>query len=186
MKEIICISGDLYSGKSSIGEKVSKKLGYEYFSTGKLFRSIAENMGLNVIELNNACWNHPEVDKLIDSNIKEMGEHKNKLVLDSRMAWHFVKECFKVHLTIDINEAANRALKDSRGPTEKYGCFKEALDGIKLRKETEVKRYMSIYKVDINCMENYDLVINTTHKNVDEILEIIVSEYNKYLSQEIA
>lgn len=183
MKEIICISGDLYSGKSTVGEMLGKKLGYSYFSGGRIFRSIADSMGIDVNELNIVCDTNPDIDRLIDSRLVEIGKTENKIIVDSRMAWHFIKEGYKVRLVIDINEAARRALLDERRTTERYSSFDEALNGIKKRMTAEAERYRSKYGADILNPGNYDIVIDTTSRTPEEVTSILLEGYRVYLSK---
>lgn len=183
MKKIICLSGNQYSGKSTAGKLLAEKLGYEYFSGGGIFRSIANERGLNVLELNRMCEEDNSIDELIDSRLIELGKTKEQIIIDSRMAWHFVKECYRVYVTVDKNEAARRALLDTRGTTESYDSIQDALMGIGQRREVERTRYMHKYGADIGCMDNYDLVIDTTGKSPEEVVNLIIEGYNYYLDK---
>lgn len=182
MKKIICISGELGSGKSAVGKLLSKRLGYEYFSAGMLFRELAEKMGISVLEVNRLSEIDPSIDRMVDSKVFELGKYKEDIIFDSRMAWHFVNESFKIYLTIDIKEAANRILKAPRGASEVYNSIDEVIDGLKNRREVENKRYMSKYGVDIESLDNYHFIIDTTSKSPDEVTDLIINEYlNAYL-----
>jgi CMP/dCMP kinase len=181
MKKIICLSGDLYSGKSTAGKIIAKNFGYEYFSAGSIFRNIAQEKGVNVLELNNISEKDDSIDKLIDSKIERLGRERENIILDSRMAWSIVKEGFKVYLTIDINAAAERALKDKTRETERYESIEEAIRSICERTEDEVNRYSVKYGVDICRQDNYDLVIDTTTMTPEEVAEAIVKGYQEFL-----
>ena len=73
----ITITGNLGSGKSSIG-KILKEKGYEIVSTGNIFRQLAMDKGLSVEEfnrqVNEATRNGDRsVDKMIDDTTAKIG-----------------------------------------------------------------------------------------------------------------
>lgn len=181
MRKIICISGDLASGKSVVSRIVAERLKYELFSAGRIFRQLAEENGISVLELNTMAETNREIDNMIDSRISEIGLKQEKIILDSRMAWHFVKESFKVYLTVEPIEAAKRVLQDKRGTAESYNDIDEALEGLAKRREAESKRYLSKYGVDISHLANYQFVLDTTCKTVDQVVKKIVDKYMEYL-----
>ena len=105
----ITITGNLGSGKSSIG-KILKEKGYEIVSTGNIFRQLAMDKGLSVEEfnrqVNEATRNGDRsVDKMIDDTTAKIGRERDNIMFDSRLAWHFVPDSFKVFVITDINEA---------------------------------------------------------------------------------
>lgn len=177
MRKIICISGDLASGKSVVSRIVAEQLKYELFSAGRIFRQLAEEKGISVLELNNLAETSQEIDNMIDSKLIEIGHKQENIILDSRMAWHFVKESFNVYLMVDHLEAAKRVLQDKRGTTEKYNNIDEALEGLAQRRAAESKRYLSKYGVDISNLDNYQLVVDTTCKSAEQVARIIVDKY---------
>lgn len=185
MKKIICISGELGSGKSAVSKLIAQRLGYEYFSAGMFFRELAEKMGISVLEVNRLSEMDSSIDRMVDSRIIEVGKIKQNIIFDSRMAWHFVNQSFKVYLTIDIKEAARRILKEPRGASEVYNNIDEVINGLKNRREAESKRYMSKYGVDIENLNNYHFIIDTTTKSPDEVADLIINEYlNTYLKKD--
>lgn len=186
MRKIICISGDLASGKSEVGRMLASSLNYEYFSAGTMFRLMAEEKGMDVLELTSLAKTDPSIDEMIDKRITEIGETREKVIFDSRLAWHFVKGGFNVYLTIDINESARRVLADSaRGSVEKYKSFEEALEALKWRSDAEAKRYMERYCVDIHDLNNYNIVIDTTEKTRDQVCSLIINSFYDFISSNI-
>ena len=94
----ITITGNLGSGKSSVA-KILQEKGYEIFSTGKVFRQLAMEKGLSVEEFNKqvneaAAQGDRSVDKMIDDTTTRIGEEKDMVVFDSRLAWHFAPKKF--------------------------------------------------------------------------------------------
>lgn len=117
----IAITGDLGSGKSSVAKIICQKAGYDYFSTGSLQRKLAAEKGMNTLELNYLSEKTNEIDDYIDAFLKNIDTDKSikkPIVLDSRLAWHFVKSAFKVYLRVRPEIAAQRVLADKARSNE--------------------------------------------------------------------
>lgn len=184
-KEIITINGGLGSGKSSTSKSVAQKLDYKRFSSGDFFRQVGIDLGISVNELNIRAESDPQIDIMTDEKIRGM-RNENKIVIDSRTAFHWIPESFKVYLNLPMEIAKHRILNDLkeniiRQQSEQYQENENVYQEIKNRFESEQKRYWDLYKIDNAKMENYDLVIDTEKNNLEEVVEIIVSEYKKWL-----
>ncbi|MGE5613305.1 MAG: (d)CMP kinase [Bacillota bacterium] len=175
----ISISGDLGSGKSTVCNYLKERYGLKVFSTGQIQRSLAQRHNMDVLAFNKFMESHPEIDGEIDAELVKLGRRNEDMVLDSRMAWHFVPDSFKVYLTVDIDEAARRVMKDQRGEVEKYASADAAKASLAERKKSENLRYINKYGVDCSNLDNYDLVIDTTNISPGEVAEIIMSEYRQ-------
>jgi predicted cytidylate kinase len=154
MKKIICISGDLISGKSEAGKGAASYLGYQYFSAGRVFRELAQEKGMKITEFTGLAENDTSIDKAIDLKLAGIGKSREEIVVDARMAWFFIEDSFKVYLQIDIDEAARRIKENPRGDTEKYNSVEEALSALRYRKESEIKRYRNLYGAEIQDLNN--------------------------------
>jgi cytidylate kinase len=179
----IAISGDLGSGKSTVCKLLLAKLpGFRLYSMGEAWRKLAEERGMTILELNQYSETHP-LDEEMDRNMAEMGRTPERIIFDSRLAWHFVPHSLKVHLTVDPRVAAERIYNDRRrGDAEEYASVEEALQKIRDRKESEKTRYLKKYGIDNTNLANYDLVIDTSERTPEEIAGIIVAAFNE-LSQ---
>ena len=100
---------------------------------------------------------HPEIDKEIDGELVKLSTENSDIVIDSRMAWHFVEGSFKVHLLVDAKLAAERIVNENRGK-EQYASVEEAIEKIGQRKASENKRYLEKYNenTDDNSDEEYN------------------------------
>ena len=115
----ITLTGNLGSGKSTISRLMSEQYGYEIYSTGKIMRQLAAERGLTVLEMNHLMETDHSFDNIIDDTVRKISEETSEdLFFDSRLAWHFAVNSFKVFLAVDINEAARRVFNDSRGDVE--------------------------------------------------------------------
>ncbi|MCR5431176.1 MAG: dephospho-CoA kinase [Lachnospiraceae bacterium] len=182
----ITLTGNLGSGKSTISKIFAEK-GYEIYSTGKIQRTLAAERGLTVLEMNKLMETDHSFDNIIDDTTTKLSkEHKEDLFFDSRLAWHFAVNSFKIFLSVDINEAARRVFNDDkRGEVEKYKSVDEAKANLIARAEAEDSRYKELYKINYFDMSNYNLVLDSTYASPDILANIIAKEKSSY-EQKIA
>ena len=185
---LISITGKLGSGKSTICNILRERYGFEIFSTGTINREFARSLGITTLELNERLKSDPALDKEIDGTVTRLSIEKKdeKLVFDSRMAWHFAKNTFKIFLTIDPMEAATRVMKNQRGSEEHYDSVEDACQGLIKRSTVERERFIQIYGVDYYDHNNFNLVVDTTNRTPDEIVAIIMENYESYCTNKSA
>lgn len=183
---LISITGKLGSGKSTICNLLKDRYGFEIYSTGAFQREVARKMGITTLELNKRLREDPSLDYVIDDAVKQLSIERaqDKLIFDSRMAWHFAEKSFKIFLTIEPCEAARRVMLNQRGCEEFYADENEACEKLIERSQVEQARFMQIYGVDYYDFNNFDLIVDTTHRTPEEILEIIMAAYNAYVADE--
>jgi predicted cytidylate kinase len=170
MSEIITISGDLGSGKTRVSQVLAARLGYKYISTGQIHRSIAEELLMNSLELNVHAESDPDIDKRVDSVLIRLASDGTNYVVDSRLAWHFVKNSLKVCLTVDPNLGAARVFADSgRREEPLYANQAGAKAQLMARKESENRRFLSTYGIDCADLHNYDVVIDTSYSDPEQV-----------------
>jgi cytidylate kinase len=183
-KEIITISGTLGSGKSSTSDLVAKELGYTRFSSGDFMRKIAVDMGITLPELQKKAEQDDEIDLKIDEEVRKAG-NKEKIVIDSRLAFHWILDSFKVYLDLPPEIAKERILNNLkenqlRKQSEDSSTPEEIYEKIIARLESEKNRYKKIYGIDHTDKNNFDLVIDTNKNNLNEVVEIILKEYKNW------
>lgn len=186
-KEIIAITGTLGSGKSSTSDLVAKELGFKRFSSGDFMRKIALESGMSLNELNTKAEHNIEIDKKIDNEVKKIGA-MNKIVIDSRLAFYWIPESFKVYLELSPEIAKERILNNLKENTlrkqsEDSSTAEEIYEKIINRLESEKKRYKELYGVDHTDKNNFDLVIDTNKNNLEQVVDIIVSAYKNWTNK---
>jgi cytidylate kinase len=178
---IISITGDLASGKSLVARKIAQELGAVYFSTGLIQREIAAKHGMTTLELNRYSEDHPEIDREIDDRFRTLGESGDELVVDSRMAWHFLPRSFKVYLVTNIVRAAERVIADTERSSEPvYKDRNDAMLKLQERKRSENTRYLQLYHADCSKLSNFDLVVDTTYSVPEDTIRIIISGFTDW------
>jgi cytidylate kinase len=174
----ISVTGDLGSGKSTVCRKLQAKYALEIFSTGTIQRKLASEMKMSTLDFNKYMETHPEIDRLIDGELIALSDSDANIAIDSRMAWHFVRNTYKVFLTADETVAAKRVMYDKRGSSEIYSDVQDAKKQLKARKASENFRYKDKYHVDCYDLRNFDLVIDTTAVSTEYTANMIMSQYD--------
>lgn len=172
----ISLAGDLGSGKSTVGKILSQRLGAEVYSTGTIQRQIATEMGMTTLQLNQYMETHPEIDGKIDDGLRALEHSEKNLIIDSRMAWHFVPSSFSVYMAADSYVSAERILKAGR-ESEPFKTVEEAVASISDRRKSEMFRYSHLYGVNIKDLENYDYVIDTSYIPPELVAEHIAAHF---------
>lgn len=179
----IAITGDPGSGKSTFAKAVSELTGFRLITTGNIFRTLAAEKGISLTALNEMAESQAEIDHLVDDFLKTLNDQKENLILDSRMAWFFVKDALKIRLTVDLDVAVHRIFSDGAELREKFPDMKTAIDEVERRRKSEILRYNNLYGVDIGDPKNFDLVINTSKKapqDVTKEFQIAFDAYQKH------
>lgn len=197
--KIITISGEPVSGKGTVVSKLKelyKKSGYKVsvINTGALFRKAAimeykkmhpeiESPLISVVEHDPDFADELEdLDRKFDTEfmpnlVKEFNEkagENEKLIIDSRLAWYFIPDTFDIRLTVDSKIAGERVFKDKkRGKEDQFSSLEDATSLTKQRKQDEIDRYKKVYGIDLTDEDNYDLIINTSLVNADDVIKVI-------------
>ena len=184
-KHIITIAGKPGSGKSTASKGVAATLGYEHFFSGDFFRAVGKERGIDVFQTNLVAENEKDIDELVDQKLRGVGESSDNLIVDSRMAWHWMPYSFKVYLDLDINIAAKRILKkldDARMEVEDIpDTSEEYANRLQERLDSEAKRYKDLYDVNPYNPENYDLVIDSAAYGPEEVQSLILRSFTNWL-----
>ena len=170
----ITIFGLAGTGKSSTAKELTAKLGYTYKSTGNMYREFAEELGMTLNELERASVTDDSYDRKLDAKTTEYGQQNDNFIFESRLAWHFIPDSFKIMLVCDetarIQRVANREGKS----------FEQVKQETLERESLIYKRYKEYYGIEnINDPENYDFIVDTEKNNLQEVVQIILTELEK-------
>jgi len=173
---IITISGLPGAGTTTIAKLLEKKLGLKYVYSGDIFRKMAEKYNMSLEEFGNYCERHKEVDEQLDRYQLEILQKGNAIVEGRIAGWLAHRNHIpstKVLLEADLETRAGRIVKREKGDIEKRK--KEILK----RENSEATRYKKYYNIDLDDTSIYDLVVDSSDKTPDEIVEIIIEEIKK-------
>ena len=184
-KTIITIAGKVGSGKSSTAKKLAERLSYDHYSSGDFARAVAKKHDMTITQWNTHAEQYPELDHEVDNENKKMAD-KEHVVIDSRLAFHFIPESFKVFLDIDPSIAAERIYGDldaaHRTEEHRAKSIEDMAHDLRVRSQSETKRYQELYNINHQDHEHFDLVIDTglAENNLDAVVEQIYEAYHTH------
>lgn len=167
----IAISGDIGTGKSTLARLLSEKLGWEYVSAGNYFRDWYKAQGLDVSKV----YGIPEEeDRKMEADFKKEMAEKSDVVFESRLAGWLAQDypgTLKVLCIVDSEEAYKRVAKRDSVSVE------EAEKLSKQRAKDLVDKFNKLYGVsDFVDPKYFNLVIDTTNLNPDQVLEAVLNK----------
>jgi predicted cytidylate kinase len=169
---VITISGTPGSGKSTVASLLDKKLDLRYVYSGMIFRETAEKYKMSLEDFGKFCEENSDVDKELDEKQVEILKQGDVLLEGRLSGWLAYKNkipAFKVFIDADIDTRASRIVNREKGDIEKRK--KEIIE----RARSEKARYKKYYDIDLDDTSIYDLVIDSSNKTPEEIVEEIVS-----------
>lgn len=178
---LITIWWKAWSGKWTVSKLLSKELWYEIVSIGDMKRKLAAEMWINIIEFNK-MWDDPEKSAEFDLKYEEYQQNlklSDNIILDSRLWFYAQPHAFKILLDVDEEIAWERIFKAERD-TDKHATKKHAVKEVKDRNSSDEERYKKLYNVDLWNPNNYNLVIDTSERTPEQVLQIILDEFKAY------
>lgn len=165
------------SGKSTTAKLLAEKLWYELQSSGAMMRACAQDHGMDIYEFGEYIKNHPEVDHEIDQRIVSYGQNTDGFVFESRLAWHWIPDSFKVILTWDETVFMERIA------SREWLSVSEATRKTNSRNAANAERYANLYPhIPFPPQEHiFDLAIDTTLIAPDEVVSKILSHIESRL-----
>jgi len=169
----VTIFGLAGTGTTSVGELVANALGSEFLSSGNLFRKKAVELGIEVSKLEKICLTNPEYDLELDKCIEKSGKEKNNLVVESRLAYHFIPDSIKIKFVCDYATRIQRVARRQNVPTS------IASEETNFREMSAEKRYRKYYGIKkLAPDKQFHLIIDTSRRSAEETAAIIVSKFN--------
>ena len=177
----ITLSGELGSGKSTVANYLISKMPFKIVSAPLLVLAhLAAKHGMSAKEFNEFIENDPKYDHYVDDTMAELGRTDEKIIFDSRMAWHFVPSSFKIYLYVDVDTATERIFNDVGRVSESYTDKATARQEIIDRRKSELLRYQNFYHCNLDDYSNYDLIIDTSHATREEVNELVYNSFKAF------
>ncbi|MBN1216798.1 MAG: cytidylate kinase family protein [Candidatus Lokiarchaeota archaeon] len=176
---IITISGFHGTGKSTIGKLLAERLNFEYYSTGFAFRDLAEDMKMSLEEFTLYAEKNPEIDQKLDERVVNIGKTQDNIVIESLLSSYFLKDIanFKILLIASLETRIHRMINRDNSDYEQKR--KETI----MRENSEIERFKLLYNIDIEDeklkKKIYDMIIDTDHQNIEDILNKIINRLQK-------
>lgn len=189
-KQIITLSGKPGSGKSSTADRVAELLGYTRHSSGDMVRKVLAKNKMTLEEYNTQAETNYTLDAQIDDELRNL-RGKSDIVVDSRLAFYWIPESFKVYLDLDLDTATARIFKDAvtNNARSSVGTSASSLHDVsrqvKKRMMNEQSRFRQLYGVDPFDKNHFDLIVDTSRNDPQSVAIAIFDSYKKWLDSEV-
>ena len=166
---IITVGGLAGTGTTTTAEGLSEKLDIPYISAGFVFREMAAERGMSVLEFSEFAEGNDDIDKEIDKRQALKAKEAENLIVEGRLSAYFVENAdLRVWLVTPFDVRSKRISEREDKSVE------VAKEEIITREKSEALRYMEIHNIDISNMDIYDIIINTGTFNPENVSEIII------------
>ncbi len=177
-KIVITVSGPPGSGKTTYAKVIAEKFGLRYFSTGRYFRELAMKYGMSLKKFHYKAEKDSKIDYEVDKKALEEAR-RGGVVLDGHLTGWTAKDYadIKIYLTAPLQVRAKRIAKRDMVSMD------EAMEEIKIREESNKRRFLKFYGININDLSIYDIVINTEKWDEETIKQTLINLIEKYLKE---
>lgn len=165
---IITIGGLAGTGTSTTAKILSEILDIPFVSAGDIFRQMAAEKDMDILEFSSLAENNTKIDTEIDRRQAKLAKESDNLILEGRLSAYFVDNAdLRVWLITPFDVRAERI------------CERESktIDVVKeeviIREKSEALRYDEIHSIDISNLDIYDLIINTGSFDAESVAKII-------------
>ena len=93
---IITIGGLAGSGTTTAAKILSEKLQIPYLSAGEIFRQMAVEKGMDIMEFGKFAEGNDEIDLEIDRRQAQLAKEYTDLIVEGRLSAHFVEADLKI------------------------------------------------------------------------------------------
>ncbi len=172
---IVAIGGPPGSGKTTVAERFAHAHAYALVSAGLKFREMAKERGMDLEAFGKAAEADHEIDRSLDHVVLEeilrQDSAGRDVIVDGRIQAHLLSlrriPCFKILIDAPLKVRAHRIA----GREKKGGSAAER--EIVVREASERTRYKSLYGIDLADRSVYDLIIDSSDKTPDQIVELV-------------
>lgn len=174
---IITIGGLAGTGTTTAAKKLSEILDIPYISAGDVFRQMAVENNMDLLEFSEFAEGNDEIDKALDQRQAQIASETDDLIVEGRVSAFFVEADYKIWLTAPDNVRAERiSYREGKSlDTVNYEIAE--------RTASEKKRYQDIHGIDIDQLDIYDLIVNTGTFDAEATAKIIIKCINEKINR---
>ncbi|MDR1469890.1 MAG: cytidylate kinase family protein [Spirochaetaceae bacterium] len=163
----IAISGKSGCGNTSVGKLLAAKRGLTFINW--TFRNLAEQRGIPFEKALEMAQVDDRWDREVDARQVALAREADGCVLSSRLAIWMLKDAdVKVYLRASPAVRAARIVKREGGDLAEKARFTETRD------RHDHDRYLALYNIDNDRYDFADVIIETDHLSIEEVVEKII------------
>ncbi|HUV83703.1 MAG TPA: AAA family ATPase [archaeon] len=166
---IITVSGPPGSGKSTLSKTIVDLFRLTLISSGDVFRTMAEEVGVSLEEFGKIAESDPDIDKEIDRRQMELSKQAGNFLFEGRLSGWFIEADLKIMLKTDVEVRARRISQREEISLE------QAMHETMIRQQSEAKRYQDYYNIDIADLTPYDLVMESSVWDPEATVKIAIT-----------
>ena len=169
MKNLIILSGEACTGKTTVGRDLAAMLGYTFNSAGNHAREFArERYGMEIHMFQDLCATDRQIDRKLDEDfcqkIQAVLDGGGGVVADFRMGAHFFPSAMSVYLKASP-EVVRQRLAGREG---------ESFEELSARNDKSRQRLLETYGYDYVLESNYRHVIDTDLLSAKQIAQQVI------------
>ena len=170
MKNLIILSGEACTGKTTVGRALATELGWVFESAGNYAREFAkEKHAMGIHAFQDLCAVNPEIDRQLDHDfcqeIRERFVEGVGMVVDFRMGAYFFPAAMSIYLKASPEVVRQRLV----------GRTGEDFASLSMRNSQSRRRLLEIYGYDYAAEANYGHVIDTDNMKEAQIVERVIT-----------
>jgi CMP/dCMP kinase len=178
---IIAVGGPPGSGKTTAAERFAKAHAYHLVSAGLKFRSMAKARGMGLAEFGRTAEQEHEIDRALDRDVLEevlrYDAAGRDVIVDGRIQAQLLKARRVPALTVLLDaplpvRVARVAARESKPAAEVEREIRE-------REASERRRYRDVYQIDLDDRSAFDVVLDSSSLDPDEIVRQIWSQVDR-------
>ena len=171
----LTVSGPPGSGTSTLVDKICQSRDWTSLNGGEIFRNEAANRGLSVVQFSALCKQDLDVDRALDTKLKEIISSKNSPdVVESRLSGWWAHQlgldCLRVWVSVSDEERARR-IQNREG-----GDFTGRLHESIQRQADDNQTDLELYGIDMSDMAPYNLIVDADNIDADEVFRLVSNE----------
>ena len=169
----IVISGDIATGKTTLGKMLAEKLNWRFESAGSFFRQYMREHNINLAD---KLLVPEEVEKNFDTRFLHMLKTTPNIVVEGHyQGWNArdVTTTFKILVESDLDTQLTRALK-------RHDDFNGTVEDILKRRDNLKAAFRKLYgEADYLSEKYFDLVIQNRDTSIETLCQNIYDEFMK-------
>ena len=170
----ITISSLPGAGSSTAARLLAKQLNIPRIDAGEIWDAIAAERGLDVLGLNLAAEKDKSIDVALDEKMLEYARAPGDRLLEARLIGWL---CAQHHIdALKVWVECPLPIRAARVAAREHADLTTMIGETETRETSEAKRYKMFYDIDMHDLSIYDLVIDSSQRAPEAIVDAVVAQ----------